>query len=342
MLFVSSVDSQLTLPNQAGSFRFDELEVIQLIPVIIEQLRQGHVSQDEQVALEKIFGDLWSLMLTEASRVEGEEMNPLLRTILQSEEVRLEKREITKQIGNDIYKNSIRRVYRGDDDKAAKPYISLDDDRKLLSPSERLLNMVAAIVHKSNVMEKSQAKLRQQQKRKNMRKKKARNPLGIVTVEKPRQRFMDRILGINRMKRSLIKFGSDFADMKSFLDEVNQLNNSDEDEPEIDDETNSKMHVDDYMDDDYYYDDDYQMSPDSSDFPYNPFGYNQRNYFDDYESGSVNEFIQLAKQRDRREQASQQDTFNESYEDDEDDYDNWSCETFSITFLTLACIIKQY
>lgn len=279
------------------------------------------MSSEEQLALEKIFGDLWPLLVTEAGRAEGVEMNPLLKTIIQSEEVRLAKREITKQIGNDIYKNSVRRVYRGDDAKASKPYISLDDDRKLLAPSERLLNMVAAIVHKANVMEKSQAKLKQKQKqkqrRRNMRKRNERNPLGIVTVQKPRQRFMDRIFGINRMKRSLIKFSSDLADMKTLLEQVNEANNSDEDESNHEiDESDSNGHLDDYVNDDYYYDDEYQMSPDP-DYPSYQFDLDQRNYyFDDYENGSVNEFIQLARQRDRRENGIVDD------DDEDDDYDD--------------------
>lgn len=271
----------------------------------------GRVTEYEKVALEKIFGDLWSLIEVEASRVEGEEMNPLLRTILQSEEVRLAKRDITKQIGNDIFKNSVRRVYRGDDRRPVRPYISIDDDRKLMAPSERLLNMVAAIVHKANVMEKEKSKLRQKQKQKMLKKKKKaeKNPLGIVTVEKPRHRFVDRILGINRMKRSLIKFGSDLADMRSLLEQVNQANESEEDEIEEEIE-------DDYVNDDYYYDDDYQTF-DTSDYVFNHLGWNSRRVFDDYENGSVNEFIQLAKQRDRREQNS---LLDEAYDDDDDDY----------------------
>lgn len=289
--------------------------MIQLIPVIIGQLKQGHVSKSEEVALERIFGNLWPLLVVEARRVEGDEMNPLLKTILQSEEVRLSKRDITKQIGNDIFKNSVRRVYRGEDDKAAKPYISLDDDRKFLSPSQRLLNMVAAIVHKSSITEKSKAKLRQQQKRKNLRKKKQRNPLGIVTMEKPRQRFTDRIFSINRMKRSIVKFSSDLAEMKSLLEQVNQSNESEEEEVELElDEHDSLGQQEDYMDDDYYYDDEPELQS-------NTFARNKRNFFDDYENGSVNEFIQLAKQRDRREQSARHESLDDSYED-EGDYDN--------------------
>lgn len=305
------VDSLLTQPNQAGSLRFDELEVIQLIPVIIEQLRKNHVSEIEQAALEKIFGDLWPLLVAESKRAKGDEMNVLLRTILQSEEVRLAKRDITRQIGNDIYKNSVRRVYRGSDENSPKPYISLDDGRKLLSPSERLLKMVAVIVHKANVMEKSQDIMRQKQKRRNMRRKAQKNPLGIVTVEKPRQRFTDRIFNINRIKRNIIKFTTDLADMKTLVEQVNQANNMEEDESDHEISKSNSQEL--YVDDDYFYDEYYDM-PSDDDFHLN---WNQRNYFDDYENGSVKEFIQLAKQRDRREKSSTHES-DESYEDVED------------------------
>lgn len=210
----------------SDNFHFDELEVIQLIPNIIEQLSVNSLTVSEMNVLEQIFGNLWSLMKVESRRdMNGlEDMNPLLRTILNSEEVRLAKRDITAQIGNDIYKNSLRRVYRGDTEgKFLKPYISLDNDRKLLSPSERLLSMVAAIVHKSNVVEKAQEKkIRQAARKKQRRLKKNQNPLGIVTIKnKLKKRYVDRILNTNRMKRSLVKVESDLTDMKALLDHVN-------------------------------------------------------------------------------------------------------------------------
>lgn len=282
------------------------------------------MSENEKVALEKVFGDLWPLLLTEAERAKGEEMNPLLKTIIQSEEVRLAKRDITKQIGNDIYKNSVRRVYRGNGEQSPKPYISLDDDRKLLSPSERLLKMVAAIVHKANVIEKSEAKLRQKQKqkRRNMRKKNRKNPLGIVTVEQPRRRFMDRILSINRIKRSIVKYTSDLEDMKAYLDQVNQASEIEADDDDESNEVNESRSMeleDDYFDDDYLYEDDESMPSEGNDI-FSQLGWNRGNtYYDDYENGSVNEFIQLAKQRDRREKSFTHEKLDdESYEDDED------------------------
>lgn len=281
------------------------------------------MTASEMSALEQIFGNLWPLMLTEARRdVNGlAEMDPLLRTILNSEEVRLAKRDITAQIGNDIYKNSLRRVYRGDSNgKSQKPYISLDDDRKLLSPSERLLNMVAAIVHKSNVAEKAQAKkLRQAARRKKQQKrpKKNRNPFGIVTVEKPKQRYVDRILSINRMKRSLIKFESDLTDMKALLEHVNSENDSIDDSEEVVD--GNQDSIDDYMDDEEDIDFDYQNLPTPESFYDN--WYASRRFYDDYEDGSVNEFINLARQRDRREQNTAEWEENDEFNEDDYDYD---------------------
>lgn len=299
------VDSQ----TNPGSPRFDELQVLQLIPVIVEQLKNGHVTKVEQLSLEKIYGDLWPLLLAEANRKKGEDMNPLLRTLIQSEEVRLAKRDITKQIGNDIYKNSLRRVYRGEDEGAAKPYISLDDDGKRLSPAERLLKMVAAIVHKANAAERSMAKLRHRQR--NLRKQ-AKNPLGIVTVQRPRQKFMDRIFSINRAKRSIVKFTTDLEEMKSMLEQVNRDADDEEDAAEIESFDDN---------DDYYIDDeDYQVSPDSDYDAYNQINWGgRRSLYDDYENGSVNEFIQLAKQRDRREQNTHQESLEEDYEYDDED-----------------------
>lgn len=274
------------------------------------------MSAKEQVALQAVFGDLWPLLTAEARRAEGDAMDPVLRTIIDSEEVRLAKRDITKQIGNDIFKNSVRRVFRGEegDKSAQKPYLSLDDNRRQLSPSERLLRMVAAIVHKANV----ESKLRQKQKRKQIRKKTRKNPLGIVTVEKPRQRNVDRILSVNRIKRGIVKYTSDLADMKALLEQVNEANASEdyeEEENEADTASDDTSVEDYYLDDDYYSDDDYQMSP-SSDFMTNHLSSTQRRSLDDYENGSVNEFIQLAKQRDRREKAQVDDLGDDSYEDD--------------------------
>ncbi|KAL7043036.1 hypothetical protein ACKWTF_001369 [Chironomus riparius] len=326
------------LPSDAPeNFSFDELSTIQLIPIIITQLKSNELTDDEKSSFEKIFGNsLWSLMVDEASRTNDVEMNPLLKTIMSSEEVSLAKRDIENNFGNDIYKNSLRRVYRGSNYsglKSQKPYISLDDDKKVLSPSERLLNMIAAIVHKSNVMEKSrqkaerEAKLKHKQKmlRKKNKKSMESNPLGII---KPRQRYVDRILGINRMKRSIIKFGTDLQDMKAFLDHVNEDSDLlyDDEEQLVESADNNSNYDDDdeYLDDDY---ESYDFHPQEqnqlsleNDYSFDSYPRRHRNIFDDYENGSVNEFIDLARQRDRREH-NFDDMMQNDEEYDEDDYE---------------------
>lgn len=312
--FLCLVDST----TQTANMRFDELEVIQLIPVIIEQLRLGHVSESEKESLEKVFGDLWSLMVTEAKRSDDDEMNPILKTIIKSEEVRLGKRDITKQIDNDIYKNSIRRVYRGDPKRSAAPYISFDDERKLLSPKQRILNIAAAIIHKENLKEMSKAKLKKTPKRKNERRRNEKNPLGIVTLRKRnRKPYIERVFNMNRMKRSLISLGRDLLDMKAIVNQVNQYELEETDGQMANDD---KGYFDQQFDDDYNDDDDYTDENVQQDGNWN---YDdlfagefmaRGNYGDDYENGSVMEFINLAKQRDRRQQNSNEDG-------DDDDYD---------------------
>jgi hypothetical protein len=323
--------SLMSESNQLSETRgFDELEVVQLIPVIIEQLRQGHVTDDEKLALEKIFGDLWQVILDEAKRQKNDEMNPLLRTILQSEEVKLTKRDIKQQIDNDIYKNSIRRVYRGDDSKTQRPYIAMDDERRILSPSERLLRMIAAIVHKTNAMERTAKKIKQQKKkilRKQMKMKKEKNPknpLGIITIDPPKQKFIDKIFGMNRIKRSLVQLNTDLTDMRAFIDQINQ---SDEDYEEDEQNHNDNAveeedELDDYLndDDDYYYDDE-----DDNEDDFQIDNLNSRysnNIFDEYEGGSVREFIELAKQRDRRLIQQKSSYFNDNNDDIDDENDD--------------------
>lgn len=64
--------------------QFNEMAVLELIPVIIEQKRRGNVSPDEETTLKEIFGDLWIVIEEEVSRTMDEEMNPILKALLQS------------------------------------------------------------------------------------------------------------------------------------------------------------------------------------------------------------------------------------------------------------------
>lgn len=66
---INSIDDQIydsaELPDYA---RFNELEMLQLIPVIIGELQQRRIDDSEQTVLRTVFGSLWELMVEEADR----------------------------------------------------------------------------------------------------------------------------------------------------------------------------------------------------------------------------------------------------------------------------------
>lgn len=274
--------------------------VVQLIPVIIEQLKLGGVTPDESVTLSNIFGDLWEFIVEESKRDPREEMNPLLKTLLQSEEVRLMKREIKEEFGNDIQKNSVRKIYRGNAQRASKTYIQMDDDKTLLSPSEQVLKMVAAIIHKAN-LEKKIAKAR---KHHNQKKKRQQNPLGIVTVRKPHKRHFRRANkkeNINRIKRELVSLRVSMQEMMALLAQQTLENESEED----------------YQNDESY--EEYQDYPmESTNYEANPY---QHKLQDDYDDGSVYELIQIAETHRLRRQKADNIQELDDYEEFYGDYD---------------------
>ncbi|XP_058462286.1 uncharacterized protein LOC131437136 [Malaya genurostris] len=122
---------------------FDELSVLQLIPVTIKQLRHAQLSKEECHALRKIFGNLWDIILEESRRKNSDVQNPVLSILLNSREIRHNSREIYKQLNSDVSGNSVQKVFTTGN---AKP-IHLSDDTAV-KPSQRLLRMVAAIVQK--------------------------------------------------------------------------------------------------------------------------------------------------------------------------------------------------
>lgn len=272
--------------------------VVQLIPVIIEQLKLGAVTPEESTTLASIFGDLWEFIVEESKRNPSEEMNPLLKTLLQSEEVRLMKREIKKEFGNDIQKNSVRKIYRGNAQRASKTYIPMDDDKTLLSPSEQVMKMVAAIIHKAN-LEKKIAKANKQQ---TQRKSRQQNPLGIVTVRKPHKRHLRRHNkkeSMNRIKRELVSLRVSMQEMMALLAQQTLENESEED----------------YQNDESY-EEYYPME--NANYEENPY---QHTLQDDYEDGSVYELIQIAETHRLRRQKADKMQELDDYEEFYGDYD---------------------
>lgn len=123
---------------------FDELELLQLIPATIKQLRHDLLSAEERRSLHNIFGEMWTLMVEDSRRKRSEPRDAVLSVLLNSREVRLGKKDINQKFQNDIEGNSVQKVYKPADAKT----VQLSDDLTV-EPSQRILRMVAAIVQKA-------------------------------------------------------------------------------------------------------------------------------------------------------------------------------------------------
>lgn len=151
---------------------FNEMEVLELVPVIIEQKRKGNVSPAEEMTLKEIFGDLWIVIEEEVNRSENDEMNPILKALLQSHDLRLKRalmqhqqqqlepmhqrerqqqRHQRKQVqeeqglevgeGNDIFRNSVDRVR-----VTRWPKSFIEVNAAELSPQQRLIRHAAFLI----------------------------------------------------------------------------------------------------------------------------------------------------------------------------------------------------
>lgn len=118
----NSAEVTSTSPNPADALTLDNMdhqfdgEIIPLIPIIIKQMKQGNVSPEEMDILKASFGQLWPIILEEASRDNdsSEEMNPMLSEVFNSVNRRIVKREATvgRPWRRPIYG---RRIYFDDD-----------------------------------------------------------------------------------------------------------------------------------------------------------------------------------------------------------------------------------
>lgn len=163
---------------------FNEVEVLKLIPVIIEQKRKGNVSPEEEETLKDIFGDLWIVIEEEVNRADDEEMNPILKALLQSDnrlkralvqprqqyEGRLEVEE-----KNDVFGNSVDLV------RVTKwPKSFVEANAAALSPQQRLMRHAALMIRQwfDENSTKPSARGRMGQLRRNRQMKKRNNKNG--------------------------------------------------------------------------------------------------------------------------------------------------------------------
>lgn len=205
-----------------------------MIPVIVEQLKQGSVTEEEEDVLKSIFGDLWSVIVDEAGRASDDPVHPLLDILLQSNEVKHNKRDVTYE--NDVERNTV----------GLK-------ERKM-SPSDQLLHRTWSIVSRS-MLEKNENELEEAEKiakKRKMRKMKSKrkfipssfdllDPSNDVTPEMNESPRYKRISPRRRNKRSFhITKSDDLTKMKAL---VNYLN-AHEDEDDADNTASSEENID--------------------------------------------------------------------------------------------------
>ncbi|XP_065084049.1 uncharacterized protein LOC135706362 [Ochlerotatus camptorhynchus] len=224
---------------------FDELEVLQLVPVTIKQLRQHKLSSDELVALQKIFGSFWDLIEEDAHRKRSEPRSDLLSDLLSSREIRFGKQEIRNHLKNDLKGNSVQMVYNPDNSRTIK-----FSHEPGMEPSQRLLRMVAAIcqqVYRERPAQKTRNKRSDSIKLENVE----------VTIKVPRAKrslysgvAIKRTAGLTSAEERHIDDANEAAIMEAVLAQIGN-NGLDDDDDDADDNSSG---VED--DDDYYEDDD--------------------------------------------------------------------------------------
>lgn len=166
------IESGLKIFEQSSSsaVQFNELDVLQLIPVIIKKLKERSINEPDQKILKTIYGVLWQLIAEEAERADTEAMNPVLKELLNAQQIQLEKRQ-NRQYENDVERNTVQRIVRGDDKikprapvpAAAAIRLMKLKMRKDISPAQRLLKFSALLIHESVVRKQQQQKEQQQQ-----------------------------------------------------------------------------------------------------------------------------------------------------------------------------------
>lgn len=139
---------------------FNELEVLQLIPVIIKQLKENAMAASDQQILTVIFGDLWQLIDEEATRPRNEPINPVLKALLHAQELHWNRRQMRQsQFHNDFEHNTVDKIVRkGHFKRTDKIPKSLAKVKTLdhIAPSQRLLKVAALLIHKTIMRKQNQ------------------------------------------------------------------------------------------------------------------------------------------------------------------------------------------
>ncbi|GAB0099459.1 hypothetical protein DMENIID0001_153190 [Sergentomyia squamirostris] len=94
----------------------DEVEILKLIPMIVEELKRDQVTREEKIMLRNIYGEIWPLVEEEARRSNQRAMHPILRAIFNSRELQmtsLARSRRSQATSNDYHWNSLSLIDHG-------------------------------------------------------------------------------------------------------------------------------------------------------------------------------------------------------------------------------------
>lgn len=133
--------------------QFDEVEALQLIPVIIDQAEDRRISETDQAALAKVYGPIWKLITDEADRRRNRKREPhtlmdgVLRAILRAQE----NKKYSNQHALNRRSSADSATSKGFEPFASHLAINWDKKNRKVEPSQRILRMAAVLIQEQQL-----------------------------------------------------------------------------------------------------------------------------------------------------------------------------------------------
>lgn len=144
------VINQVTDLDVAGQPHFDEVEALRLIPMIITQEELHQIGETDRMALAKVYGSIWPLIVDEAERrrtrrSERTEMDSVLRSILKAQQVRKygDKHAVNRRSSSS---SSAGAWAMGVEPFSSQLAANWDEMNVHVEPSQRILKMAAVLI----------------------------------------------------------------------------------------------------------------------------------------------------------------------------------------------------
>lgn len=187
-----------------------EMELVKRMPVIIEQLKNRELGRIDLKRISKTYGDLWPLMIEEASRRPNVRMNPIIEILLNAAEIHNNKADgESKKVGNDIDHNTINLRKYLLSHRGRIPLRLLKLRMKTsLTPSQRLLKVAAILIRDSINMTKTNKK---SSRRSNLKAQQRRNNENTKKLAKTQDVSAETIDNIDSTEKLIV-----FPEVKSY------------------------------------------------------------------------------------------------------------------------------